>query len=99
MRPKRRISWMIVGLALLYIAVIVLVMIAFCGCGTHAELTYNPVTGVWDIYYHNNRPLGPENVTLTTPNGVSLVIGEQATQNAVIGKLTDTVTILSGVGK
>ncbi len=85
----------------LIIAILLCVVfwVLLCGCGTHAELKYNPVTGVWDIYYHNNRPLGPENVTLTTPNGVSLVIGEQATQNAVIGKLTDTVTMLSGGAK
>lgn len=91
----KNINW---GLILTIAACILFwVLVLGCaGCGVHAELTYNPETDTWDAYYYNGRLLGPENVTLTIPNGASLTIGEQATQNAVIGKLTDTVTILSG---
>ncbi len=94
MKPK---IW--VNPILFVIVVLVLVALMLSGCGVHAELTYNPETGVWDVYYHNTRALTPENITVTLPDGATLVIGEQATQNAVIGALTDRVILLSGVGK
>lgn len=81
------IAWVVISLAF-----------TCCGCGTHAEITWNPVTESWDIYYHNWRPFAPENWMLEMPGGWRFSMGEQATQNAMTDKLTDAVIVLSGAG-
>lgn len=72
------------------------------GCGTWVEITTitDPNTGivVVEVLYENRRPWAPENATVKAPGGWEIHLGEQASQNAATGKLTDTIMFLSGVG-
>ena len=88
-----KLEWVIVAV---FLAIALVVLMA--GCGVHVEMTYNPEKGTWDVYYANNRPFAPENATVKMPGGLEVQMGEQATQNAVVGKLTDAVVVLSGAG-
>ncbi len=82
-----------------FVIVAALCILFWClmlGCGTHAELAYNPVTEVWDIYYHNNRLFAPEDITIKSPDGWTFIIGEQAGQRDFYGSLIGLGASMAG---
>lgn len=76
---------------LITIALVVLMT----GCGVWVEIATAP-DGTVTVLYENRRPFAPENASVTTPSGWVITMGEQPTQNAAMGKLTDAVVVLSG---
>lgn len=87
----------------LLISITIALLMSGCGVWAEIEITRrdpadpNAVVTT-KILYHNWRPIGPENVSVTLPGGGSLRIGEQATQGQVIETLAGTVVTLSGAG-
>lgn len=70
------------------IGTILLVMALACGCGAHIEMTYNPATETYDVYYWNNRPFAPENATIKKEgDDWEVSLGEQPTQAAAAESL------------
>ena len=67
------------------------------GCGVWVEIGIDPKTGKPSVLYENNRLFAPENVTINTPDGWEIIMGEQASQKALIeGVLKLGIAVGSG---
>jgi hypothetical protein len=88
-------NWGLVGViafGLLCIALGAMICMVMTGCGVHAELEKPDGTRI----YYNRGWLSPENVTVEG-EGISITIGEQASQKAMIeGVLKLGIAVGSG---